>query len=328
MPVAVAAPDAGPSLDEFEKLGARITVCGPLRSYSGLKVVQLAHFMRRWGVRIVYTHTSPVQETILALAARIAGARLVLHRHSTGHLSDRPLLRQTQLALWRHYLRTADEVVCVSRAVRDQVTEISGRIARIVPNGVSVPQPISSPGEGVPLVAFVGRLDPNKRVEDFLRAAAQVRSRHPEAMFKIAGGGVPGDSYEAECRALARELGFDDREVFLGSVPRADEILRAVDVLVLPSQLEGHPVVLLEAMALAKAVVVTDIDGCRETVEDGVHGRVVPVRRPRALAEAVSDLLDSSSERGRLGQAARERVIAEFSEERMVERLLPLVVGT
>lgn len=326
--VAAVAPDTGVSLDEFRHLGAPTEICGPLRSHLWPKVIRLARLMRRWDVGTVYTHTPPVQEVMLAAGARIAGARLVVHRHSFGHLSPRRFLRPIQLALWRHYLRVADEVICVSQATRDQVLRVSGRISRVVPNGVPVPPPALVSHGQIPLVACVGRLDPNKRIEDFLVGAAHVRRRFPEARFKVVGAGIPGDGYEARCRALARELGFDDREVFVGPVPRATDFLREIDVLVLPSQLEGHPIVLLEAMALGKAVVVTDIDGCRETVQDGVHGRAVPVGSPTALATAVSDLLDSPEQRARLGEAARARVVAEFSEQKMVEQIIPLVLGT
>lgn len=179
--------------------------------------------------------------------------------------------------------------------------------------------------QGAPVIALIGRLDQNKRVEDFVQAAAEVRRHHPEARFLVVGSGLPGSCYEETCRALARRVGFEDSKLFLGGVPRADEVLRGIDILVLTSQLEGHPLIVLEAMALGRAVVVTDIDGCRETVHDRVHGRVIPVGDPGVLAETISELLDSPAERARLGSSARARVAGQFSEEQMLRRLVPLV---
>ncbi|MHB8457094.1 MAG: glycosyltransferase [Acidimicrobiales bacterium] len=198
----------------------------------------------------------------------------------------------------------------------------------IVPNGVPIPATLrTAPRTGSPLVGFIGRLDPNKRVEDFIVAASLVGLTRPEVRFVIAGGDTSGSEYEVRCRELASAMGLEGRLTFAGAVADASDIMRSLDVFVLPSVLEGHPLVVLEAMALGKAVVVTDIPACRDTVTDGVDGRVVPARRPRVLASAVADLLDDPAQRERLGAAARLRAMRDFTEERMVRDLLPFVVA-
>lgn len=325
VPIAAVAPDGGPSLEEFGRLGARTAVCGRLRSFSALKALRLAALARKWRVSVVYAHTTPVPEAVCGAAARLAGAQFVVHRHIVGQLSSRPLRRRLQLIQWRWCLRAADEVISVSRAVQANVASVSGRSGPMVPNGVPIPDTVPPMSEGAPLIALIGRLDPNKRIEDFVEAAAEVRRRHPEARFLIVGSGVPGSRYEDTCRAFARRLGFEETKLFLGAVPRADDILRGVDILVVTSQLEGHPLIVLEAMALGRAVVVTNIDGCKETVDDRVHGRVVPVGNSGVLAETISELLNSPIERAQIGLSARARVIAQFSEEQMLRRLVPLV---
>jgi glycosyltransferase involved in cell wall biosynthesis len=176
------------------------------------------------------------------------------------------------------------------------------------------------------MVGFVGRLDRNKRVEDFITAASLVLRHLSDARFVVAGGGVDA-AYAEDCRDLAARLDLGEQLTFAGPIPDAQPVLRAVDVLVLPSVLEGHPLVLLEAMALGKPVVATDIPGCREVIRDGVEGLLVPPRNPEAIAAAVIGLLGSPGERARLGAAAHARVREEFSEERMLSRLLPLVTG-
>ena len=96
------------------------------------------------------------------------------------------------------------------------------------------------------------------------------------------------------------------------------ERLRASDVLLQASHFEGSPNAVLEAMACARPVVVADWDGARELVEHGVEGLVCPRRSPQALADALGSLRDRALAR-RLGEAGRERVVADFTLERQLE---------
>jgi glycosyltransferase involved in cell wall biosynthesis len=94
-----------------------------------------------------------------------------------------------------------------------------------------------------------------------------------------------------------------------------------MDVFVLASHREGFPRAAMEASAMALPVVATDVRGCREVVEPGVTGALVPVRDPSALAAALRDLADPAT-RARFGAAARERARREFDEQRVVETVL------
>lgn len=139
IPIAAVAPDSGPALEEFEHLGARTAVCGNLRSVSGLQALWLAALARKWHVEVIYTHTTPVSESVCGAAARLAGTRFVVHRHIVGHFSTRPVRRKAQLLQWRWCLRAAHEVVSVSPAVQAEVASVSGRTGTMVPNGVPIP---------------------------------------------------------------------------------------------------------------------------------------------------------------------------------------------
>ncbi len=324
--IAVAAPDRGPSLEDFENLGARTFLTGDLRSHNLIKVRELDRLIEDAGISCVYTHTVPVHEGLWGWAAHRVGVRLVIHRHAIGHLSSRSIRRAYQSWLWRRSLRWANRVICVSSEISDQVRQLSARETWVIPNGVPIP-PISVDSVGsMPLIGFVGRLDANKRLEDFISAAAMIRKIRPEARFVVVGAGLEGISYEKNCRTLAGELGLADVLEFLGPLPDADAVMRSLDILVLPSLMEGHSLVLLEAMALGKAVIATDIPGIRGTILHGINGLLVPVRRPDAIADAVVGLLGDPEERARLGIAARQHVQENFSEERMLEQILPLLI--
>jgi len=101
-------------------------------------------------------------------------------------------------------------------------------------------------------------------------------------------------------------------------------VLSQANVVVLPSYREGLPKVLLEAAASGRAIVTSDVPGCREIVQPGLNGLLVPARDAAALASAIEMLLDSPELRSRLGACGRQRAVNEFSEEIVVKKTLDL----
>jgi glycosyltransferase involved in cell wall biosynthesis len=138
----------------------------------------------------------------------------------------------------------------------------------------------------------------------------------PDARFVLVGAGP----LEDELRRQAHELGLDGTVVFAGQRDDAVRVAAAFDVFVLSSLYEGLSVALIEAMALAKPVVVTDAGGLAEAVEHAKSGLVVPVGDEAALADAVVMLLGDPALRVELGQAAQRRA-AGFDIRRAVDRV-------
>ncbi len=173
---------------------------------------------------------------------------------------------------------------------------------------------------GGPIVLFVGVLRHYKGVDVLLRALT-----HARAHAVIVGQGPMA----TEWRSLAGELGVADRATFLGEVSDAERriLLHACDVLVLPSidRREAFGIVQLEAMACGKPVISSDLPtGVGFVNRDGQTGLLVPPGNSEALAAAINRLLTDAGLRMRLGQAARERVIREFSADRMVNQIIEL----
>jgi len=170
---------------------------------------------------------------------------------------------------------------------------------------------------GTPLVLLVGRIVPHKGVEHFIEAARYVA----EARFLIAGGG----SLLEPMQALAESMGVADRVQFLGRVSdeQLPEVYAACDVFVLPSvsRLEAFGIVALEAMATAKPVIVADIPGVREMIEDGRDGLLADPVNPRDLADKIRRLLADPDARRAMGVRAREKVLESFSIERVTDRI-------
>jgi glycosyltransferase involved in cell wall biosynthesis len=117
---------------------------------------------------------------------------------------------------------------------------------------------------------------------------------------------------------LSEELRVRDNLIFTGFRSDIKEILSAIDILVIPSLLEGFPMVTLEAMAMAKPIVATNIDGITEQITDGVNGILVSPKDPSALAKAVIQVLSDKELARNMGLSAREKVEQEFSVEKMV----------
>lgn len=167
-----------------------------------------------------------------------------------------------------------------------------------------------------PLVVTVANFKPFKGHEHLLRAAALVRKGNPEARFLLAGVGAT----EPQMKRLASDLGLDGSVVFSGFRDDAPRLMAAADLFVLPSEHEGLPIALLEAMALGRASLVTAVGGMPEVVRDGRDAFVVPPADPQALAEGIVTLLDDDELRRRIGEAARIRA-TDFDIRTAINRM-------
>ena len=133
----------------------------------------------------------------------------------------------------------------------------------------------------------------------------------------MAGDRDPGNPAAVPESAL---LGWVDEGLieWLGHVDDMPGLLAGADVFVLPSYREGLPKGLIEAAACALPLVTTDVPGCREVVQDGINGLMVPVRDAGALGVAIARLQDDPELAARLGQAARAKALSCFDESRVV----------
>jgi glycosyltransferase involved in cell wall biosynthesis len=145
----------------------------------------------------------------------------------------------------------------------------------------------------------------------------------PDVHAALAGDDLEqGGAYRELLERVARELGVADRVHLLGYRDDIDALLAQADVVVLPSWIEGLPVVVLEAMAHAKPVIATPVGGTAEAVVDGETGLLVPPRDVERLANAIRELVGDGERARSLGAEGRVRVEREFSEAAMTRRVL------
>jgi glycosyltransferase involved in cell wall biosynthesis len=170
------------------------------------------------------------------------------------------------------------------------------------------------------VIGMVGRLTYEKGYRELFLAAKEVFSIHQGVFFLVVG---PSDEVEErEFRTLVVDLGILERVRFLGLRLDMPEIYGIMDIFVLPSHREGFPRSLIEASAMGLPVIATDIRGCREVVDHGKSGLLIPVRDQRALARAILDLLRRPDRAENMGKAGRRRAESEFDEKLIVKRQL------
>jgi glycosyltransferase involved in cell wall biosynthesis len=201
--------------------------------------------------------------------------------------------------------------------------------ARVLPgSGVDLeyfaPMPLS---EGPPTFLFIGRLLRDKGVVEFVEAARSLRREYPDARFQLLG---PLD--EGNRTAIRRpELEYWVAEGIVEHLGTTDDVrpfIAASTAVVLPSYREGLPRSLLEAAAMARPLIATDVPGCRDVVEDGVNGFLCAVRDSGALAEAMRRLLQlRRAQQLAMGEAGRRRVQERFSEAFVVRAYLDVLAG-
>jgi len=283
-------------------------------------IVSLTRTLRALRPEVLQLH-DPHALGAAFLAARLGPpARTVATRRV-----DFPL--RGRLSRWKY--RACDRVIAASRAI---ATVLAGdgvppERVRVVYEGVAdrPPQPGGTEAlldlgipRGALVVGTAAALTDHKDHATLLQAAARVLASVPEARFVLAGEG----ELRPRLVAQARALGLAERVVFAGFRFDLDRLLPAFTVFCLSSHMEGLGTSVLDAMAFGLPVVATAAGGIPEAVEDGVTGRVVPVRDPVALADALVEVLAHPARRRSMGEAGRRRFQERFTADRMVEETL------
>lgn len=158
--------------------------------------------------------------------------------------------------------------------------------------------------EGERIVLAIGELNRNKRMELVIRAFLEVGKKVANLRLVIAGTGPR----EERLKCLVRKIGLEDRVVFAGFLTELYPLIRTSELVVSGSRREGLPVCIQEAMACGKPVVVTDIRGHRDLVEDGVQGFLVQGTRVQDMARAMERVLRDRKLAGSMGDSGRRRV--------------------
>lgn len=171
------------------------------------------------------------------------------------------------------------------------------------------------------VVLLPARMLWDKGVGEFVAAAAILKAEQLDARFILVGGTDacnPANIAETQLQAWQTSGHIE----WWGRRENMPEVLKQADIVCLPSYREGLPKALLEAAASGKPIVTTDVPGCREVVQDGYNGFLVPAKNTEKLADALRSLIVDHALRQQMGRAGRELVLQEFSQEIIVGKVL------
>jgi len=337
---------AGLPRDEFDVRVCALTRGGPLEAELHAAGIEATVIGKRWKLdprafwrlkrHVARLEPDLIHTWIFAANSygRAAALACGVKRLVAGERCVDPWKGWTELAIDRYLAGRSDRIAAVSGGVRDFYVEkgLPAEKIVVIPNGVPPAAPSDASREQVlaelelppnaRLVGLIGRLWPQKRVKDAIWAADLLKRIRDDVHLLVIGDGP----HAPRLRRFRDQVEIRDKVHLLGHRNDVPRILPHLDLLWSTSAYEGQSNSILEAMAAGVPVVATDVPGTRDLVVDGETGYLVPAGKPsRALVAKYSHrLLEDPLLARRLGEAARQRMLADFSVEKMVARYAEL----
>jgi glycosyltransferase involved in cell wall biosynthesis len=301
--------------------------------YDLLALFSLYVFLIKEKPSIVHTHTSKAG-LLGRLAAKLAGIPIIIHTPH-GHVFFGyfgPVKTKIFIILENYASRITNKMIALTNKERDdhvlfRITDEDKFV--VIPSGVELNKFRELPFNekqnlkkelGIPenslIIGTVGRLEPVKGPEFLIKAAGNIISKYPDAFFIFTGDGP----LEQDLKKKAFDLGIKENIIFLGWKDDVSKIISIYDVFALPSLNEGMGRVLVEAMALGKSIVASNIGGIPDLVIHGKNGFLVPPKNQKELAKYIQILLKDEEKREKMGLAGKEMSL-NFSAENMVEKI-------
>ncbi len=276
--------------------------------------IRLRHLIRARNFDVVHAHM--YASAVASADATDCGPALVLTEHTEAPWRSAAAIRTS-----KRVYRRADMVLAVSTAISEALCNRYGvprSRVRIVPPAIipaAGPPAVRPPAwQDRPVIGQVCRLQPEKGVDVFLRAAALARTQIPHAWFVVIGDGP----LRGELEALGDELELGECVQWLGFRPDARALIGTLDVLAVSSHSEGMPLVIFEAFGAGVPIVASAVGGIPDQVRDGREGLLVPPGDPIALAGALVRVVGDPELSARLRCAALRRA-AQFPHSAMVD---------
>jgi glycosyltransferase involved in cell wall biosynthesis len=304
--------------------------------YDVLALFSLYRSLAKERPTIVHTHTSKAG-LLARLAAKGAGVPIIVHTPH-GHVFFGyfgAFKTKIFILLERLASHITDKIVALTQREKEDylLFKITDEEKLVVINsGIDLekfkqpPFPLKRNFKkelGIPenalIVGTVGRLVPVKGPEFLIEAARRIISKYPNIFFVFMGDGYLRRDLERK----TSEMGIRENVIFLGWRNDAPKIISLFDIFVLPSLNEGMGRVLVEAMALGKPIVASNIGGIPDLVIHGKNGFLVPPKNSEELARYIRILLEDRERREKMGLAGKESV-SNFSKEKMVEKIAEL----
>ena len=315
--VFLASKEGSEILRAARRVGVRTHAFNVYSDFSPINTIRIARFLKKEDIQILVCNLNK-DVRVAGLAARLVKSTVVIARHGVTLAGKK----------WKHKVtltHLVDGILTNTQTIKQTYMSYGWFVndfVEVIHNGVDDKSHVKAFDfdqlfQNKKVVFSAGRLAEQKGFDILMRAAAMLSKKRKDLVFAVAGKG----GHERKLRRLARELQILDTFYFLGFFADIDPYLKGCDLFVLPSLFEGMPNVVMEAMALGKAVVATDVNGVRELVVDGRTGVIVPPSSAENLAEAIAELIDDERLLTEYGQSGRQRVREHFTISSMIEDL-------
>jgi glycosyltransferase involved in cell wall biosynthesis len=315
--------------EAFEKEGITVHSLSPGK-FPPYYVPNFWKLMRSGEYDILHFHLFGANLCAKPLAIVVGHPAIIVHDQCNDASREKNPLLLAADAFWN---RRSDCVIAVSESTRRYLLDredLRDDLVMTIPNGIDTE--VFSPASdgvreaaraalGIPrdglVIGGVGRLVAQKNFALFLEVAARVLAGHPSVLFVIAGTGPQ----EEELKARAVALGIDERIRFLGHVSDRLALYHAFDALMMTSDFEGTPMVLLEAMSCGLPVVASAVDGIAEVCTDGHDALLVVPGDVDGFTLALSKILREEELRKRLGMNGRNIILERYEIRGLVRRI-------
>jgi phosphatidylinositol alpha-mannosyltransferase len=281
--------------------------------------------LRQENFDIIHLH-EPFMPMLCSAILRFSNTANVATFHAFGGTPGYKFARPISTIMLRRRLRKLDGKIAVSQAAMEFASKHVPGYYNIIPNGIDLElfspdvSPISEFCDGKLNILFVGRLEKQKGVNYLIKAYRRVRQEVPNSRLIIVG---PGTRLRGKYEKEVLRSGLKD-VIFVGGKPQSElpQYYKTADVFCAPATgLESFGIVLLEAMAVGKPIVATNIEGYNSVLTHGVEGLLVPPKNEEMLARALVSLLTNESLRQQMAARARLKAM-EYSWEHIAQRVL------
>jgi D-inositol-3-phosphate glycosyltransferase len=296
--------------------------------------LRLASILRTHKIDIVVMMQSRDMSIVTVAHIVYPSAKLVFYQEMQFGINKRDILHTWMYSHLSHW-------ITLTKKMKQEVleyTHMAQERISVIPIGSDMnrfdPKPYNRESSrkqfGIPQDKFVigvlGRLDPQKGQQEFIRAIPNLLEHRTDLHFVIAGEETKGQQgFRKSLEALSQQLGVTDYIQFLPFTKAVPEFLSALDIFVLPSHTETFGFVLVEAMAMGKAIIATNSGGVPEIITNGSTGLLIPPQNVSALAEALLKLLNDDHLRSKFSQEARTDALKRFDIAHSIDKLVGLL---
>ncbi|MBS1604861.1 MAG: glycosyltransferase family 4 protein [Bacteroidetes bacterium] len=319
----------GPMVDRLRAMGISTHVIYTEKPFDVSKRKEVRQFLEEQRVELIHAHGTRAASNVMHVARRM-GIPVVYTIHGWSFHSDQSFLVRNLRRLGERYLTSRSSLnISVSASNKQTgVGAIRGFRSRVINNGIDRNKfdPASVSGglrqelripEDTVLILFIARFTAHKQPLALMQAFKEALSAGPAMHLVLVGDG----DQKAEAQSLVEEWGLGEKITLLPFRQDVPQVLASADVYVLPSLWEGLPIGLLEAMAMGKAVVATNVDGTREVIRDGENGLMVEAGDTTQLAQALVKMAKNADLRSRLGRCARDTIRSKFDAAAMTREI-------